>query len=225
MSARVAATSMNHPFEGFTYLFGSSQDLDIPPSGPLSAEDGPQEDELSVKKLTAVLCNGLFSPIDGSAVLQIVRECLDLYAGSKEALGQVLQTRFIGGHTPFYWIIVNLSEKERAQSERVCPPLLSKLIEVCGNLLKLAQEDIVRGLLEFNDDGLFQIIKPSLIPIVDHRSSALQDHRPTYKFLRTEAPENEFAFSFSIPRFYDHILIDREVVVPFVAMGMHCSPH
>lgn len=212
-------------FEAFDYLFNLSRGLDIPSSSTLGAEDGLQEDVLLLKKLTVVLCDGLFSPVDTDAAYRIIRECLDLCAGSKEALGQVLQTRFIAGHTPFYWIIVNLSEEERAQSERACPPLLSKLIEVCGDLLKLAQDDIVQGLLEFSDDALFQIIKPNLTWITDHRSSAFQDHRPTYKFLKTEPSENEFALSFSIPRFYDQILIDKEIVVPFVAIGMHYQHH
>ncbi|KAJ2919946.1 hypothetical protein MD484_g478, partial [Candolleomyces efflorescens] len=174
--------------------------------------------------LTGILCDGMFSYADEEKATQIIAECRKVCDGIKDAeLSQVLQTKYVSNHTPFFWVIANLPQSERSKPQRTIPPLLTELLKICGDLLDETQNDIVQGLFVNSDDPLYQLIRPRLpsfaTPPPKRFFQAESDQTEYSVSIPTAPQQSYFELTFSIPRFYDRIIIDKEVSYHFVAIG------
>jgi hypothetical protein len=183
-------------------------------------------DEERLNTLTGILCDGMFSYADEEKATQIITECRKLLCDETKGaeLSQILQTKYVSNHTPFFWVIVNLPQSERNKSQRIVPPLLAELLELCGDLLEETQNDIVQGLFVNSNDPFYQLIRPKLpsfaAPSPKTFFQAEADQAEYSVSIPTGPQQLSFELTFNIPRFYDRIIIDKEISYHFVAIGM-----
>lgn len=178
-----------------------------------------------LNSLTGVLCDGMFSYADEEKATQIITECLKLCDGSKDTLSQVLQTKYVSNHSPFFWVIANLPISKQTESPRTVPPLLTKFLEICSDLLDDTQNDIVQGLFITSDDALYQLVRPTLPTFATPIPKSFfqgEGDQPEYKV--SSGTGSSFELDFKIPRFYDRIIIDKEISYHFVAKGAPALP-
>lgn len=174
--------------------------------------------------LTRVLCDGMFSYADEEKASQITTECLKLCDGSKETLSQVLRTKYVFNHSPFFWVVANLPITKQTDLPRTVPPLLTKFFEICGDLNE-TENDVVQGLFITSDDGLYQLLRskfPTFATPISKSFFQGEGDQPQYK-VSTESGSS-FELDFNIPRFFDRIVIDKAISYNFVAIGAPTLP-
>jgi len=133
------------------------------------------------------------------------------------------------GRTPYYWVIVNANP---AKSKKI-PPLLAKFLALPhqGTLPSKTQKDILDALYETNNDYFFQQIRANLSDFVRQliQSTMFTDAASQPKLsLKTTSRTSggaEFRLQFTIPRFTDRILVDKEIILhQFLAIGVLFTP-
>lgn len=181
------------------------------------------QDESFVKQLTAIFCDGLFSYADEQTAASIIERSLKLCDNSRDTLSDIVQTKFFAKQSPFHLTIANRRVDGGLSplvSRKLIPPLLSKLFEICGDLRESTQEEIMQALYIDSDNDLFVAINGKLPSF--HRQfpqSFLDDQEQKPKFTASSHGPDSFTINFKIPRFYDRILIDKEVSFQFLAIG------
>ncbi|KAJ2919947.1 hypothetical protein MD484_g479, partial [Candolleomyces efflorescens] len=188
------------------------------PSVDESKGDNPMK-----KALTATLCDGLFSYADTDTATRIINQSLTHCGGSRAILSQVIQTQFIAGHTPFYWVVANAPKAEKSGPQYTIPPLLDQFLELCeDDLLKETKRDLMDGLLVASNDALYRLIRSKLTFLGGPTASSFfqdESDQPVYKVSPSSDRSFYFELAFNIPRFYDRILIDGEISHDFIASG------
>ncbi|TEB28515.1 hypothetical protein FA13DRAFT_1735657 [Coprinellus micaceus] len=171
------------------------------------------KDDHRVKRLVAALSEGIFYDIDEKKASEILQECLKICGGSNETLSQVLQDKFFGGHTPFYWAITN----KNPQSHTL--PLLKELIFYGGVLTKETQGDIVVAFRMYFDSVLYEAVKPALTAVdtLDPYSPSFF-HGDEYRPIVTGNATTGIV-RFYIPRLFDRLLVDGGLSLQFYALG------
>ncbi|TEB28522.1 hypothetical protein FA13DRAFT_1735674, partial [Coprinellus micaceus] len=173
------------------------------------------KDDHRVKRLIATLSEGIFYDIDSKKASEILQECLKICGGSNETLSQVLQDKFFGDHTPFYWAITNKDPQSHAL------PLLEELAFYGGALTKETQEDIVEAFRVKFDSVVYSTMKHRLM-----RVSTLDTCSPSFFQGGEHSPivtaSSEYdgvtTVRFEIPRFFDRLLADGELSLQFYAL-------
>ncbi|KAF5338457.1 hypothetical protein D9611_013314 [Ephemerocybe angulata] len=192
------------------------READVNPNLLGADSDELPKDTNLMKQITAIFCDGLFSVADEATASLIFNNSRTL-CGSEESLSQLLQTKFVFEHTPFYWVIVN-----SGGSDSGIPPLLVHMLGICANLSKEAQKDIVDACLILSDDGIFQYIKSKLPALllgpIPKSFFALEESQPTFKATHSET-DDSFAVRFDIPKFFDRLAIDHCISHQFMAPG------
>lgn len=181
------------------------------------------QDDQFVKQLTAIFCDGLFSYTDEATATSIIEKSLQLCDGSRDTLSELVQTKFFAKHSPFFLTIANRKADGGLNpliSRKAVPPLLTELFELCGELKEETQEEIMQALYTDSESDLFEALK-SHLPLF-HRQSPHSffdgdEGKPSLR-ATTHGPDS-FTISISIPRFYDRMLIDKEVSFQFLAIG------
>lgn len=169
-----------------------------------------------MKRLMATFCDGIFSYADEEKAGQIINESLKICNGDTDALAEVVQTKFFAGHTPFYWLLVNRHSKPKA------PPLLEGLFRLCKHVTPATLEDMTEGLPCRLPDDLPKIVKRFLTPfcLSSITSFYRDDRQPTASV--SPSPGSSVCdakLEFSIPLFFDRLLVDQEVSFKFTDMG------
>lgn len=161
--------------------------------------------------MTAALCPGIYEPVDSKNAQHIIDSCRILCDGCPSLLATVLQSRFIADHSPFYWALTGIEAVSKANA---VPPFLSQLIGACGDLSVDIQQEIVGALLTIDNDRLYQLLQPSL-PHVSGNGAAVEASF-TYSAATVTAMTHhgKAKISFSIPQFFDRLLVDGEIVLP-----------
>lgn len=170
-----------------------------------------------MKRLRAAFCDGIFVYADEATATRIIEDSTKICGVSHDTLSQVLQTKFFAEHTPFYWAIIS------RRSNPGTPPLLTKLFETCAlPLTKEAQEDIMAAFYACYDSDLYLEIKNKLPDVPLHVT-----HSPSYFEREDERPiltailegDSSTRVEFTIPRFFDRLVVDNEIVLEFLAIG------
>ncbi|KAF6743350.1 hypothetical protein DFP72DRAFT_933599 [Ephemerocybe angulata] len=186
-----------------------------------------ESEEQTKKDLIAILCNGIFSRVDEAQANKIIGACLRLFSGDKKELAQFLESKLLGGHTPFFYIIANRQfqiGQSAGSSKQGMPPLLRGLLGICKEISKEAQRDMLQALYQGSSNELFQSLRPYLshfdmIPPKSFFDG--EEDQPT--FTVTTISDQTFTVAFKIPRFYDRMLIDSVVSTYFLASGQRWS--
>ena len=168
-----------------------------------------------MKKLVVTFCDGIFSYADEHMAGQIIDQSLKLCGGDKDVLTQVVQAKFFAGHTPFYWLIVNRHSKPKT------PPLLEKLFQLRKGVASETLEDMTKGLPNRLDDDLYKIVKQYVTPFCPPSTPSFfhdANQKPAAK-VKPDSSNCDGQLEFSVPLFFDRVLVDGEVSFKFVAMG------
>lgn len=168
--------------------------------------------------MKASLCPGLFETVYASDAQRIMTECLQHCNGDNRVLAGVLQSKFIAGHSPFYW---TLTGEKGVASFIMLPPLLSRFLGVCRTLSSDVQEEILEGLYKIDNDTLYQQLRtylPAIYrPPAAHTSfqySAPSVVGRSHDEYRHGYDRNCAKITFNIPQLFDRLLIDQEVTLP-----------
>jgi hypothetical protein len=173
------------------------------------------KDEHRVKRLIASLSKGFFHDINEKKAPEILQECLKICGGLNDTLSQVLQDKFFGGHTPFYWAITTKDPKSHD------PPLL-KVLTLYG-LTKATQQDIVAAFHVEFDSVLYEAVKP-ILTAVDTLNTCSPSffQGDEYRPVVTASSRSKATWAtvhFDIPQFFDRLLVDAESSLRFYALG------
>ena len=170
-----------------------------------------------MKRLIAALSEGIFYDIDEKKASEILQECLKIYGGLSETLSQVLQDKFFGGHTPFYWAITNKDPQSHD------PSLLKELVLHMGELTTETQGDIVEAFRMCFDSVLYDAVK-HLLTGVDTLSTCSPSFFQGDEYCPLVTTDSDtMTVRFDIPRFFDKMLVDGQVSLRFYALGMRIS--
>ena len=142
---------------------------------------------------------------------------MKICGGSDQTLSQVLQEKFFGGHTPFYWAIAAKDPQSHAF------PLLKGLILSGHELTKATQQDIVAALHVEFDSVLYDAVKPILMAVDTLNISSPSffqgdEYRPVVT-TSTRSKATETTVRFDIPRFFDRLLVDTDFALRFYVLG------
>ena len=141
-------------------------------------------------------------------------------------MSEVLQTRFFVDHTPFYWIIIG------HHTPTGVPPLLEQLLEASPELTVDAQEDIMDGLRRQYDSDIYDAVKGKLVHIQTRpiSSTSFLGEKAGRVTVRAETAklmngsQHSQVISFSIPRFFDRIIVDGELWFHFFSLSKIRTP-
>ncbi|TEB28508.1 hypothetical protein FA13DRAFT_1735649 [Coprinellus micaceus] len=202
------------------------------------------QDEGRMKRLGASLCRGIFSYADADAAEKIVAECLKICGGSEETLAALLQSKIVFGSTPFRWVIANRPAHEPTnpklkadpnlnleleEDRDTVPPLFLRLLMVCDQaqkaLEKEAQEEIMEILGLYYHSDVYAAVKHRLTLVPTHHL----DNPETFFQGRGDGIvaaaeqsrdlQSSTKINFRIPKFFDRLLVDKQVWFEFLALG------
>ncbi|KAF9524749.1 hypothetical protein CPB83DRAFT_773328 [Crepidotus variabilis] len=163
--------------------------------------------------------------ISGSpAAIGILKSCADACNTHEVSLSEILQTKFIEEHTPFYWAIVKrLPDGHQDIEDSQGPDLLSALISYASPLNRDTIREIRLACLATSDQKLFQRLRlsPDFHAVSGVEQMLLGVRLPLDEVeVADVSPDGgAFAMDFVVPHFHKRMVVSKEIDLEFIARG------
>ena len=144
-----------------------------------------------------MLCKVTYDDADSElAASYFIEKCLELCGGSKELLSQTLQTNFVDGRTPLFWVVCHM------KWAGTIPPIIRQLLDHYGPVVpSTVSDDVDLACCARGDHKFYQLLR-------QHRHRAGSDTAP---LATVEPKKGEHlklgVWTFRFPQFLDQMLI------------------
>lgn len=163
----------------------------------MSTAPGPRNS--AKERLVSLFCSAVYADEDPEVAPRLLRKCLAVCGGSRDLLSKMLQTHFLNGGTPIYFVICNATMEEHT----ALPPLLKGVLDHCASPLSAAAIDEIQiACCRRNDDELYQ-------HIMAHPNVRGESHG--YGFPTARSPSKSNSVAFTVPNYPERMLMAQSV--------------
>ena len=159
------------------------------------------------------------------AAVGVLSSCADACATHDVSFSDILQQRYIEGHSPVYWAIVKrLPDNHPGVEVNQGPDLLTALISYASPLKEEMITEIRQACLATSDQNLFKRLRQSpgfaRMSAVDQMLLGVKTPLDEIEVEELSSDQDAFAVGFVVPQFHKRMAISKLISLEFIARGM-----